>query len=417
MRYSKSKKHTRRNYLKGSVTTVGFAGLTGCLGDGSDGDNPFKIGLLTDLSGPTSADGKRLQQGAEMGIRDFNEMEGGVQGEDVELAVGDTESDPAEGVVATEELIERDNVDALLGSLSSAVALSTASVADDKDMLYLNGSSSKESQTGSCYPWVYPVNNPPQTLVSPIPYCEENLGSESIYFIVSDYTFGRSTHNACVETSEERGLEIEGETMVSFGERDFSDAITAAMDSGADMLSLPGLWAEDAVQILTQLHDFGAKEEFDAIIQNLGLFTVWDGLEDDAIKGIYTSQPWYHRLDNTKHDFSARYEDEYGVPPSFTDATVGYDSIWPLLDLAKEHDGDTEAIATDLEGYEYEYVTGGDAHFRECDHVRVGPTFVLQGKAPEDRNDPLDYLEVMESYESEAFEPDCSDECNLPAWQ
>src|SRR5580692_12786809 len=80
---------------------------------------PIKIGFPIPLSGPTAVYGEPILKGAQVAIDDINAA-GGVLGRKLELLQRDSKANPAEAVRLARELIVRDGVEFLAGTLTSA---------------------------------------------------------------------------------------------------------------------------------------------------------------------------------------------------------------------------------------------------------------------------------------------------------
>ena len=79
-------------------------------------NKPIRIGLLTVKTGPLAQGGIQMEQGANLFLKDRNNM---LAGRKVELLVGDTGGNPAGTKTKAQELIERDNVDMIFGPLAA----------------------------------------------------------------------------------------------------------------------------------------------------------------------------------------------------------------------------------------------------------------------------------------------------------
>src|SRR5438874_9244833 len=76
---------------------------------------PVKIGLLTVKTGPLAQGGIQMEQGLTRFLKDRNHT---LAGRKAELVVADTGGNPAGTKTKTQELVERDNVDLILGPRS-----------------------------------------------------------------------------------------------------------------------------------------------------------------------------------------------------------------------------------------------------------------------------------------------------------
>ena len=110
----------------------------GCGGDDSSGDSgePIKVGISLPLTGEFSQPGKAAQQGYEI-WRDTVNQGGGLLGRDVDLIVKDDASDQNTVVADYNALIQRDQVDLLLGTFSSLLNLPASAAAERNRMLYV----------------------------------------------------------------------------------------------------------------------------------------------------------------------------------------------------------------------------------------------------------------------------------------
>ena len=73
---------------------------------------PFRLGLLTVKTGPLAQGGIQMEQGTTTYLKQKNFT---LAGRKVELFSADTGGNPAGARTKTQELIERDNVDLILG--------------------------------------------------------------------------------------------------------------------------------------------------------------------------------------------------------------------------------------------------------------------------------------------------------------
>src|SRR5262245_31177383 len=89
---------------------------------GARAAEPIKIGLLTALSGQSARAGEAITRGATIAIEEIN-AKGGVLGRPLELVRRDDESNPAKGLIAARELIQREKVAVLVGGLDTPVEL------------------------------------------------------------------------------------------------------------------------------------------------------------------------------------------------------------------------------------------------------------------------------------------------------
>ena len=98
--------------------------------------DPIKIGIMEPLTGSTSASGRGALRGFEVAASQLNDA-GGVLGRPILLVSEDTEGNPEKGASAATKLITVDNVDFLMGTILSGVAMQIAEVAADYSTIYM----------------------------------------------------------------------------------------------------------------------------------------------------------------------------------------------------------------------------------------------------------------------------------------
>lgn len=86
-------------------------------------DGVFRLGLLIPQTGSVDGSGKSLTQVATNAI-DIVNAAGGILGRDIELVVRDEGSDSATALTAVDDFISEFRIDALIGPMSSSIALS-----------------------------------------------------------------------------------------------------------------------------------------------------------------------------------------------------------------------------------------------------------------------------------------------------
>src|SRR6201996_2487106 len=94
------------------------------------------IGTHQDLSGPIKMWGVPVSNGLKMAAEEINAA-GGVQGRKIRLIVEDSGYDPKRAVLASQKLIERDKIFAMIGPMGSPTVLAAQDILFDAGVLQL----------------------------------------------------------------------------------------------------------------------------------------------------------------------------------------------------------------------------------------------------------------------------------------
>jgi branched-chain amino acid transport system substrate-binding protein len=102
----------------------------------AEAQKPIKVGMPIPLSGPPALFGDPASKGAQMYVDELN-AKGGVLGRKVELIIRDSKADANEAVRVAREMILKDNVDFLVGTLTSAEGPAVSVVAKENKIVFI----------------------------------------------------------------------------------------------------------------------------------------------------------------------------------------------------------------------------------------------------------------------------------------
>ena len=114
---------------------------------------PIKVGLMLPSTGTFAALGDAIEKGFKLHVQ---EQGGKLGGREVQYFKVDDESDPAKATDNVNKLIKRDQVDVLVGSVHSGVALAMARAARDSNTLLIVPNAGADAITGAqCAPNIF----------------------------------------------------------------------------------------------------------------------------------------------------------------------------------------------------------------------------------------------------------------------
>ena len=113
----------------------------------------LKVGLMLPYSGTFAALGVAIENGFKLRI---DESGGKLGGREIEFVKVDDESDPAKATDNVNKLIKRDNVDVILGTVHSGVAMAMAKAAKESGTVLIVPNAGADAVTGPmCAPNIF----------------------------------------------------------------------------------------------------------------------------------------------------------------------------------------------------------------------------------------------------------------------
>jgi len=114
---------------------------------------PIKVGLMLPYTGTFAALGNMIENGFKLYVQ---EQGGKLAGREIQYFKVDDESDPSKATDNVNKLIKRDNVDVLVGTVHSGVALAMAKAAKDNNTLLIIPNAGADAITGPlCAPNIF----------------------------------------------------------------------------------------------------------------------------------------------------------------------------------------------------------------------------------------------------------------------
>jgi branched-chain amino acid transport system substrate-binding protein len=140
----------RKSFILGSLAAVCLA----CSGGAwAQATGKLKVGLMLPYTGTFAALGNAIENGFRLHVA---EQGGKLGGREIEFVKVDDESDPAKATDNVNKLIKRDNVDVIVGTVHSGVAMAMARAAKDSGTLLIVPNAGAGAVTGAmCAPNIF----------------------------------------------------------------------------------------------------------------------------------------------------------------------------------------------------------------------------------------------------------------------
>ncbi len=314
----------RRTFLgaagAGAMTTV----LAGCLGGDDDG---LTIGHLAPMNNVLGVGSDRT---AQMAVEEINDN-GGFNGEEATLETRDTRTEPSEAQSVTEELIQQEDVDVLVGTFNSETTQSILDLTSEFDVPFMiTGSADPGLITdyvGDDYEEyknvfrVGPINSnfQAESIADYCAYLSDRHGWDEVAFLRDNAAWTEPFGEHIPDLLDERGLSIVHEDALSIEIDDFSSVLSDVNDSDADFV-LRFFAHIDAGEMLGQW----AEAEYEFGIEGVSvpsMLPVYNAGAEGAATYETTSQsgaagvsPITDRTQPFVQDYADRYQDEEDYP-------------------------------------------------------------------------------------------------------
>jgi len=389
----------RRTILK-AAAAAGVAQVAAPFVWSARAADTVKIGLDNPLTGTYAALGKNELIGAQLALDQIN-AKGGILDRKVELLVEDsTSADTATAVQKANKLIERDQVNFLIGNINSGLAQAIANVAFEKGVFHIVPGGHTDTVTGSQCHWnVFRVCNTTRMETNSVSKLLLDKYGKKWYFITTDYAFGHSLQEGFEASLKVAGGTEVGADAVPLQSTDFSAYLIKAQSTNPDAIILL-LAGDDMINCLKQAVQFGLDKKFHIAGAQQEL-EVNLGLPPEALFGDWVFE-WYWKQPGVPHveEFVAEIRKRSGghVPTART--WFGFASIWSCK-LAADKAKSLEAVklAKAMQGLVLPpevALMPNNPFYREGDNQLMPTLFVGHSQPAPKGGDPEDLFAVTQ---------------------
>lgn len=280
-----------------------------------------KVGLVLPKSGTYTALGEEIDAGFVMALE-----EAGMAG-DFEIVREDTEATPPVGVAKVRKLVLQDEVDVLVGLVSSGVLGAVRDFVDGAQVPLIVANAGNDEATGEmCSKYIVRVSFSNAQVNRPMGTWMAEQGIKTVYTLAPDYAAGHQMIEAFSEAFTEAGGEVVGGEYTPFGKtQDFGPYLTNARASNPDAIFVFYAGGE-AISFVKQYDSFGMKADIPLYGSGFLTSPLYVAAEGPAATGIVTSLHYVPTLSTPENQkFVADYQSRFGkIPSEFT--VQGYDA-------------------------------------------------------------------------------------------
>ena len=202
------------------------------------GKNEIVIGTIQDLSGPLTMLGTHFRNGSLMRFEEINEL-GGIHGRKIRFVVEDSGYDPKKAMLATQKLLQKDQVFAMMNNLGSAVVMATMQTILDRDVPHLFPAAPIPPTYEPLHKLKFGLHTP-YSVTTPIgaKWLIQQNGFKKVGILYQDDDYGYDVLKGLEAALQELKMPLCEKVTYKRGATDFSSQIAKLHTSGCDFVVL-----------------------------------------------------------------------------------------------------------------------------------------------------------------------------------
>jgi len=353
-----------------------FAGLA------QAADDTVRIGVFLPLTGQNAFGGQLELEGVQMAHKEA----GTVLGKKVELFVVDNKSDKVESANAVKRLIEKEKVQAIIGTYGSSLAMAGGEVSEKAGIPQVGTSCTNPLVTqGKKYIFRVCFIDPLQG-AGAATYAAKTLKAKKAAMLVdvaNDYAVGLA--NFFKKSFTKLGGNVVATLNYQSGDQDFTAQLTKIISEKPDVLFIPSYFAEGAI-IMKQAKELGATFKImggDAM-DNPEIVKIGGSAVEGFVHTTFPYDPSMKDMNPVAKKFTDEWKKTHDAKndPN-VNAALGYDAYMIIIDAIKRAGkADPAAITKALaETKNFMGVTGSTTINETHDAVKpIGLVTIKDGK-------------------------------------
>ena len=366
----------KRTYLKvGSALLVTLCAISLMLIPGHASAKNIKVGVIDCYSGPPALFGKDALNGFKLALEDINAK--GVLGKKIEFTTRDTKFKVDLALNFAKELVLREDVDILVGTINSGAALAVSeAVAKREKVPFIAWISKSENITGKKgHRYVFSAGENTAMAGKSGGVALSTKPFVKYWIAGDDYEYGHAIADAAWRNLKAKKPQVQliGKSWWKPGEPDLIPYITSILAAKPDAVIFATGGASMA-NIMKAVKATGMADKVGIYIHSATDYAVLKPLGINAPEGVMGTIDYhfyYPELSENKRFVNA-FKKAYGHPPGFP-AFQGYITAHFIAEAYKKAGSvDTEKFIDALEGLQIQSPVGR-IEMRACDHQAILP--------------------------------------------
>lgn len=312
------------------VLCMVLAMMCGLSGLSLAADDTVRIGVFLPLTGQNAFGGQLELEGVQMAHKEMGE----VLGKKVELFVVDNKSDKVESANAVKRLIEKEKVQAVIGSYGSSLAMAGGEVAEKAGVPMMGTSCTNPLVTqGKKYIFRVCFIDPFQG-AGAATYAFKDLGLKKAALLIdvaNDYSVGLASFFK--KSFAKLGGEVVATLNYQSGDQDFTAQLQEIISKQPDVMFIPSYFAEGAI-IMKQAKELGATFKImggDAM-DNPEITAIGGNAVEGFLHTTFPYDPSMSDMNPVAAKFTEEWTKVHADKDPNVNAALGYDSYMIIMD-------------------------------------------------------------------------------------
>ncbi len=387
--------------LKSGLSALTFGAVLGATGGSAAWAEDVKIGMVVTLSGPPAALGQQIVDGFQLAL---DQNDGKLGGQAIELIVEDDELKPDVALLKAKSLLERDQVDFVVGTVFSNMLQAIFKPVVQSETFLISPNAGPSTFAGkNCNPYFFATSYQNNQNAEVSGMIANDEGFKNVFAMMPNYQAGRDNYEGFKKTF--KGT-LTGEAFTPLGHQDFSAELAQISTSGSDSLFtfMPGGMG---VRLVKQFAAAGLRDN----MKFLSVFTTDEttlpAQQDDAV-GFYSAGTWAPDMKNDANKaFVEAFEAKYDyVPGSY--AAQAFDTAHLISSALEKTGGDLsnkDAVREALEAADFTSVRGSFSF--NNNHYPIQDFHMLQVAKRDDGKYWTTHVRTVVEEYKDSFHQDC----------
>ncbi|MFZ5781799.1 MAG: ABC transporter substrate-binding protein [Pseudomonadota bacterium] len=290
------------------------------------------IGTHQDLSGPIKVWGVPVLNGMKLAVEEIN-AKGGIHGRKIRLIAEDSAYDPKKAVLASQKMVEKDKVFAMIGPMGSPTVLAA------QDILFEAGVPQLFPLTAAEFTYKFDAKKPQERLKfnNLLPYVESTRAAikymvdwkkpKTVCIMYQDDEYGKNVYDGFTQQLEAMKMKPGTVTTYKRGASDFSAQAAKMKSDGCEMVVM-GTVIRETIGLMAE-----AKK--------IGFQPIWLGatptnvleipaLGKETVEGLYAAAafeiPYRDTAKGAVKEWADAYYKMFNSEPN-TQAVIGYNAM------------------------------------------------------------------------------------------